>query len=184
MRKVIILSILMLVCKAGQAQFDLSINPISILFSSLDLSGEYGIIEDVGLEASLGYDFGKYDLGDVTVKNNGVGIRLIGKYYFKPRRSISRWNLGPYIKYATWTGSYDDGVDAGNLTNTRFAVGLYTGYKWVSRRNIVFELGFGIGRAFLNKYTTDNDSINLDDVPGFNVDLTGKLGLGYRFGSK
>ncbi len=167
--------------KMSFAQFDLSINPVSILFSNLDVNGEYCIISDFGIEGSLGFDFGRYDIGEVDVKNNGIGFRLIGKYYFNPDENCTRWNIGPYVRYSTRSGTYDNGTEEGKITHNRFAVGLYTGYKWVTRRKVVFELGLGLGRTFVNDYSSDNDSIDLSDVPGANIDVTGKLGLGYRF---
>ncbi|NOT37361.1 MAG: DUF3575 domain-containing protein [Saprospiraceae bacterium] len=182
MKKLTLLIFLCLTARFSFAQLDVSINPISILFESLDLSAEYGIKNDFGIDATLGYDFGKYDVGDVEVKNTGFGLRLIGKYYFKPDDGLDRWSIGPYVRVGTRSGKFDDGVENYSVTNFKFAVGFYTGYKWVSKKNIVFELGFGAGRAFVNKYTSDEDSFDAGDYPGLNFDVTGRLSLGYRFG--
>lgn len=49
MRKLTIFSVFVL-AKSASAQFDLTINPVSLLFSSVDISGEYGIKPSFGLE--------------------------------------------------------------------------------------------------------------------------------------
>lgn len=161
MRKLTIFFLFFVLAKSASAQFDLTINPVSLLFSSVDISGEYGIKPSFGLEGTLGYDYGGYSVGDVDVKNQGIGIRLIGKYYFNPNRNIDKFNIGPYVKFATRKGKYEDGVSTSNITNTRFAVGFYVGYKWVSAGRFVFELGLGAGRAFVNKYSSEDESIEL-----------------------
>ena len=131
-------------------------------------------------------DFDNYSVSDVEYKNTGFGARLIGKYYFNPNKGCDKWNIGPYVKYGQSTGKGTDNVNniSYEVTRTRFAVGFYTGYKWVSRKNIVFEIGFGLGRAFVNKYESDDETLNLDNFPGFNIDATAKLALGYRFGGE
>ena len=113
-----------------------------------------------------------------------VGARLIGKYYFNPSKGCDKWNIGPYVKFQQANGKGTDNSNntSSEVSRTRFAVGFYTGYKWVSRKNIIFELGFGLGRAFVNKYKSDDTSLNLADYPVLNIDATGKLAIGYRFG--
>lgn len=182
MKKLTFLFYFTLFLSAAKAQLDVSINPISILFSSLDLSAEYGLSNDFGLDATLGYDFQRYDVDDIEIKNNGIGLRLIGKYYFNPEDGIDKWSIGPYVRFKTASGTYDDGVENYKVKNTVFAAGLYAGFKWVSRRNIVFELGLGGGRAFVNKFTSDDSSFDSGDFPGLNFDITGRLAVGYRFG--
>ncbi len=166
------------------AQLDISVNPISILFSNFDVALEYRMNEDFGIELTPSIDFDKYSVSDVEYKNTGFGARLIGKYYFNPKKGCDKWNIGPYVKFGQADGK---GTDKANNTSyevsrTRFAVGFYSGYKWVSAKNIVFEMGFGIGRLFVNKYKSDDGTLNLDNFPILNIDLTGKIAIGYRFG--
>ncbi|MEO6693449.1 MAG: DUF3575 domain-containing protein [Saprospiraceae bacterium] len=168
----------------AQAQIDLSINPISLLFKNIDLSADFGLKDDISLDASLGFDFTDYTIDDVTVKNNGIGVRLIGKYYFSPSRGCDRWAIGPYLKYVNRKGTYDDGVDKYVAKYQKFAIGFYTAYKFVSRRNITFEIGLGLGRALLSEYSSDDSSVDFADYPLFNIDVIGRLGIGYRFGGE
>lgn len=164
------------------AQIDISLNPVSILFSSIDASAEFLIKEDIGMEATLSYNFNDFSASNVDYKTNGFGIRAIGKYYFNPDKGCDKWSIGPYMKYAYRSSESMDGSINNTATYKRFAVGFYTGYKWVSRKNIIFELGFGLGRAFLNEWTSNDETLDLGDFPIFNLDGIGRLSIGYRFG--
>lgn len=166
------------------AQVDVQINPIGILFSSINVTAEFGVSDDFGIEGGLDYDFQNFDIDGSEFRNNAVGIRAIGKYYFGPEDGIDRWTIGGYTRFVTGTSSADDAQPGRNeVKNTKFALGFYTGYKWVSKKNIVFELGLGVGRNFVRKFEYDDGTeANTDDIPLLNVDLLGRLSLGYRFG--
>lgn len=167
------------------AQVDVQINPVGILFSSINVTSEFGVSEDFGIEAGVDYDFQNYNFDDFEYRNNAIGLRAIGKYYFGPEDGIDRWAIGGYTRFVTGTASTSDNTTSGRdeVKNTKFAIGFYTGYKWVSRKNVVFELGFGIGRNFVRKYEyNDGSSVNTDDIPLLNIDVLGRLSLGYRFG--
>jgi hypothetical protein len=169
----------------SNAQVDVQINPLALLFGSIDLTAEFPVSQDFGIEGGLDYNFQSFDIDDIEYKNNGVGIRAVGKYYFNPNRGIDRWNIGAYMKFVTGTSSAEDATtaDRDEVKNTRFAVGFYTGYKWVSRKNIIFELGLGLGRNFVSNHEySDGTEVDDDDVPLLNVDILGRLSVGYRFG--
>src|SRR5262245_57323308 len=89
----------------SSAQVDVQINPIAVLFSSVDLTAEFAVSQDFGIEGGLDYNFQNFDIDDIEYKNNGVGIRAIGKYYFSPDKGIDKWNVGAYMKYATGTST-------------------------------------------------------------------------------
>lgn len=186
MKRIVLLFVLGLGFLKSEAQIDVSANPISLLFSNFDVALEYRLKEDFGIELTPSLDFDKYSVNEVEYKNTGFGARLIGKYYFNPNKGCDKWNIGPYIKYGQATGKGTDKSTNSSyeVNRTRFSVGFYTGYKWVSRKNIVFEIGFGIGRAFVNKYESDDSTLDLGDFPVLNIDATGKLALGYRFGGE
>ena len=166
------------------AQVDVQINPIGILFSSINVTAEFGVSDDFGIEGGLDYDFQNFDIDGSEYRNNAVGIRAIGKYYFGPEDGIDRWTIGGYTRFVTGTSSADDAQSGRDeVKNTKFALGFYTGYKWVSKKNIVFELGLGVGRNFVRKFEYDDGTeANTDDIPLLNVDILGRLSLGYRFG--
>lgn len=161
-----------------QAQLDVSVNPLGLLFGSYDVSVEKGISESFGVELTAGFSSQKYELGEEKVSSSGFGARIMGKYYFSPKNGIDRFNVAPYIKIGS--NKFDDGAD--KVTNFRFAAGVYLGYKIVASSNVFFELGFGLGKAFVNSYKVNGEEI-LDggSYPVFNIDATGKLAVGYRF---
>ncbi|MBV6439919.1 MAG: DUF3575 domain-containing protein [Haliscomenobacteraceae bacterium CHB4] len=186
MKKLILPVFLLLACgNRIYAQVDVQINPVGILFSSINVTAELGVSEDFGIEGGLDYDFQNFDIGDFDYRNNAIGFRAIGKYYFRPEDGIDRWTIGAYARYITGTASTsgDAGNDREEVKNTKFAFGFYTGYKWVSQKNVVFELGLGIGRNFVRTYEyEDGSEVDTSDIPLLNIDLLGRLSLGYRFG--
>lgn len=187
MKKCLLLLFLVVAAAAtSNAQVDVQLNPIGILFRSIDLSAEFGVSEDFGIEGALGYDFQNYNFDDIEYRNNAVGFRAIGKYYFKPEDGIDKWNVGGYARFSTGTSSVTEDSNSGrddDVKNTKFAVGFYTGYKWVSRKNVVFELGLGIGRNFVRTFEyEDGTEADTSDIPLLNIDIFGRLSLGYRFG--
>lgn len=171
------LFLLMIATLPTYSQTDISVNPIGLLFKSIDASIEQSLSENFGLEGSANFNFNSYSVLGDDLKSNGFGIRALGKYYFKPERGTDKFHIGPYARVGY--NSIDYSRD--KVSNFRFAIGFYAGYKWVSQKNIIFEIGLGLGRAFLNKYSSDDSSFNINDWPSFALDGTGKLAIGYRF---
>ncbi len=169
----------------SRAQVDVQINPIGLLFSSVDLSAEIPVSPDFGIEGVVGYDFQNFKFDDVKYKNNAFSTRVIGKYYFNPgEASIKGFNVGAYLRYSTGTASVsDEDSNSGDVINTKLGLGVYTGYKWVSKRNVVFELGLGMGRKLIRTYEySDGSSADTSDIPFLNFDIFGRFSIGYRFG--
>lgn len=173
----ILMSFLTILTISAYSQTDVSINPIALLFKSINASAEQSLSENFGLEGSVSFNFPSYDVLGEDLSSRGFGIRALGKYYFKPEKAIDKFHIGPYARLGY--NSIDYSRD--KVSNFRFAIGFYTGYKWVSQKNIIFEIGIGVGRAFINNYSSHDTSITVDDWPGFAVDATGKLAIGYRF---
>ncbi|MBL7826770.1 MAG: hypothetical protein JNJ57_09075 [Saprospiraceae bacterium] len=122
------------------AQTELKLSPIPLLFGYVALSVEQQINPSFGID------------GDLLLLDGAFGANISGKYYFDPELGIDKFHIGGFL------GAYQD---AG------LGIGFLAGYKWVSRKNVVFELGLGVGRGF-----------DLD-VIGY-----GKLHVGYRFNKK
>lgn len=162
------------------AQIDVTVNPIGLLFSNINAGADIGFAEDMSVEPRIGLSFNNYTLGDADFSSTGFAIGAIGKYYFSPDDGCDKWHVGPYLDFGTSTLKADMEAD---VTNTKFGLGLYVGYKWVSAKNIVFDLGFGGGRNFINKFeASDGSETDLGGIPLLNINLTGKLAVGYRFG--
>jgi len=121
---------------------ELKFNPPLALFSFLQLSAEFPIGVDFGIEP------------EIVFGNGGGGILLHGKYYFRPDYG----NDKVYISLITG-GIFADDTNAA-------AFGFGVGYKWIGKRNILFEIGLGVGRG--------TGDLNFG-VP------YGRLMVGYRF---
>lgn len=177
-KSLIILIVLFASFLKMNAQLDVSINPIGILFNNYGITVEKGLSESFGIELTADYSAQKYKLVDESVSSNGFGVRLMGKYYLSPKNGLDRFNIAPYIKIGS--NKFKDNTE--EVSNFRFAGGLYIGYKIVAKSNVLFELGFGFGKAFINKYTVNGEEVvDGGDYPVFNIDATGKLAVGYRF---
>ncbi|MDQ3141201.1 MAG: DUF3575 domain-containing protein [Bacteroidota bacterium] len=184
MKKAIGFTFLMFLAFRSMAQVDVTINPIGLLFGNISAGADIALGTEWSVEPGIQLDFNNYKINDLEYKNSGFGVTGIGKYYFNPEDGADKWNIGVYTQFNSGKWTANDGTTETKVTNNRFSVGFYTGYKWVSRRNIVFELGFGVGRAFVNDYSHEDDNYDFSDFPLFNIDFLGKLAVGYRFGSK
>ena len=183
MKKFIVLSLFCaFICKI-QAQTELKINPLGLLFSSPDLSVEFAVAENIGIEPFIGVSFLKLTVDGDGYKSNGLGYGVNGKYYFNPDKGIDKFYAGIYMRggNSKYTGQGSNSGDS--FSRNYFGVGLSLGYKWVSRQNIVFDLGGGIGRKFLNKYSDASSSnVDISSIPLLNIDAFFRFGVGYRFG--
>lgn len=165
------------------AQVEVKINPVGLLFSRISANIEFIASDDLGIEGSPFIDFGSLDLGDgVDYSTLSFGLMGAGKYYFGPRDGADRFYAGAYVRYKGGKYTIKDGDESDSFTRTRVALGILTGYKWVSQKNVVFEIGFGLGRSIVDNITTsDGFSDNVSDIPIFNIDVVGRLAVGYRF---
>lgn len=164
----------------SNAQVDVTVNPIGLLFGNFNGGADIGLSNDLSVEPRIGLTFGDNTVDGIEFSSFGFSLGALGKYYFNPSDGCDKWHIGPYLDFSNSTLSADN---EDNVTWTRFGVGLYTGYKWVSSRNIVFDLGFGAGRNFVNEFDDGSgDDFDLSEIPFLNINLTGKLAVGYRFG--
>ncbi|GAA5222381.1 DUF3575 domain-containing protein [Membranihabitans marinus] len=169
--------IMLMISLPAFSQLDVSINPIGLLFKSIGVSAEKPVHENIGLEGTLNLNFNKYSVDGEDFNSNGFGLRALGKYYFNPDKGYDKFNAGAYLRMSNNSVKYT----GDKVKNFRLALGIYSGYKWVSKDNIIFELGLGVGRALTNNYKSDDTSFNAAEWPLLNFDITGKLAIGYRF---
>lgn len=148
MKKILVVFIAFLASFNLKSQVEIATNPVLLLFEAGILSVDYNVNDDWGVGA------------DLLFAQGGGWVYLNGKHYFNPRKGNDRFMLGTFTGFV---GEFGD--DMG------FGLGFFGGYKWVSRRNITFELAFGAGRNF-----SDNDFV--DFLP------YGKFNVGYRFREK
>lgn len=105
---------------SSQAQADLQINPISLLFGAFQVSAEFPVSKSGGIEVNM--------IG----ADGGFGIIGIGKYYMNPRYGADRFYIGGF---------------AGTLFEEGAGLGFLAGQKWLSEQGVSFELALGIGRG-------------------------------------
>lgn len=121
------------------AQTEVKISPVPLLFGYAAISVEQQVKSDFGIDV------------DLLLIDEFFGGNLSAKYYFNPERGIDKFHIGAFA-------GLQDGYPG---------IGFLAGYKWLSRKNITFELGLGVGRA------VENGAIGY-----------AKFHLGYRFERK
>lgn len=164
------------------AQTELKINPIGALFSSPDLSAEFGVKDNIGIEPYIGASWYNLTVSDTKFKSTGVGYGLNGKYYFSPDKGIDKFYAGIYLRGGSSTFKSDSTGSNDSFKRNRLGAGLSLGYKWVSRNNVIFEVGGGLGRKIYSKYSNEAGTVNIADIPILNIDGFFKFAIGYRFG--
>ncbi|MBI1224901.1 MAG: DUF3575 domain-containing protein [Bacteroidetes bacterium] len=168
----------------SNAQVDVTVNPIGLLFGDLSVGADFGVTESFSVEGSIGVGGGKTD----GTKYFALPITAVGKYYFNPNNGCDKFYADVFLKFINRSykdNDSNDVFDYAEYTQTRFGLGLGIGYKVASRKGIIFDIGFGVGRAIVDN-TKFKDSSTGDDI---SVDwpeimFQGKLGIGYRFGGK
>jgi hypothetical protein len=168
----------------ASAQVDLKINPIGLLFSNLNVAAEFGVADNIGIEATAGFGWNKFNLDDdaefrSTLIRGGVNAR----YYFNPSKGIDRFYGGIYTRYAGGKLTAEDETTREDATSTRLSVGFIFGYKVVARNeHLLFDFGLGAGRAIISRWEyEDGSEVNTDDIPLLNIDIPFYISVGYRF---
>ena len=146
-RSVFILTFLLSFNFQFNAQTELKMNHIGTLLDFFTVVFEIPVNKNFGLETELIF---------VADENQiGGGAILHGKYYFDPDFSIDRVFIGFY------SGGF-------GTTEVIAGFGFEAGYKWLGKRNVIFELGFGGGRV----------------TSGTSFIPYGRIMFGYRFQKK
>lgn len=174
---------LLCIFNALQAQVDLKLNPIGLLFKNLNATAEFGLTQNIGLEVTGGVGWNKLNLAaDDDYKGSIVRVGANGRYYFNPKNSIDGFYAGIYTRYAG--GAYKFAEERFN--STRLSGGFIFGYKVIAgNEKLLFDFGLGFGRAFIYEFKDPNDSTNtadIDDIPLLNLDIPFYISIGYRIG--
>lgn len=164
----------------AQAQIDVTINPIGALFGNFGVGGDFALTENISVEGVVGFGSRKVD----GTKYSAIPITAFGKYYFNPNNGTDKFYVSVFTRFVNRKVKDNDSNDLINYsdyTQTRFGVGAGAGYKIVSKGGFVFDIGLGIGRAFVNKTKFDDGGSNGLTVDFGELMFAGKLGVGYRF---
>ena len=182
MKKLLTLIVAVLAFSTAWSQTELKINPIGLLFKSPDLSAEFGVADNIGIEPYFGLGWPSIPIDNKTYSGKGIGYGLYGKYYFAPEKGIDKFYAGIYLRGGSTTFKSDSANVTNSVHRNRLGVGLALGYKWVSRNNVVFEIGAGVGRKIFSIYSNEQGSVDISKVPLLNLDGYFKFAVGYRFG--
>jgi hypothetical protein len=164
----------------ASAQVDATINPIGLLFGDFSLGADFGVNESFSVETALG--FGSNDISDVDGTN--ISVNIVPKYYLNPNRGADRFYVDVFLRFVNRNWNYEDNSGFTDVTSTRFGLGFGLGYKVVSARGFVFDIGFGAGRAFVDNNKYEDSTGVREDLDWPLLMIQGKLGVGYRFGGK
>lgn len=180
MKKLLTLIVTVLTLTTAWSQTELKINPIGALFSSPDVSAEFGVADNIGIEPYIGASWYNLTVDNTKYKSKGFGYGVNGKYYFSPEKGIDKFYAGLYLRGGS--SNFKSDSSSANFTRNRLSLGLSLGYKWVSRNNVVFEIGAGVGRKLYSKYSNESGTVDISKIPLLNLDGYFKFAVGYRFG--
>lgn len=191
MKKALLLSLFALLLAPSfvhaQVPIDIKINPIGALFRSPDLSAEFVLTDNIGIEPRLSYSWNTQnflnpvDLTTEEFRATGLGVGVFARYYFNPEDACDKFYTSLYMRYLN--RSFNSTVSDASISQNKFSGGLMLGYKWLSDGGISVDIGFGGGRAFTNNFTGSDgpfEDFDLSTIPLFNLDFVGVLAVGYR----
>ncbi len=172
----------------SNAQIDVTINPIGLLFGDLNVGADFVLSENLSIEGTIGIATGSDDaaFNDAESKYFGLPITVFGKYYFNPNNGADKFYIDAWLRFVSRSYNWE-GNDADlfvDYSQTRVGGGFGIGYKVVSDGGFVFDIGFGAGRAFIDNTSFEDGSGDQFTVDWPDIMFAGKLGVGYRFGGK
>jgi hypothetical protein len=185
-KKLFVLGMFMMAAFYSFSQFELKIDPVSALFGNIPLAAEYIITENIGVEATVGYSFGKDKNFESSTSAQGLVVAGLVKYYFKPDDGGDRFYFFPYVRNANRKFTFTDDIDQTEVEATykAFGVGFGIGYKVVAESGLLFDFGFGVGKNFSGGYTYSDPDYTEEDDFFIPINLMGRISIGYRFGGK
>lgn len=162
-----------------EAQVDVQISPIGLLWGNLGLSADFVLQDNFSVEGQIGVGFGNEDIG---LDYFSLPITAYGKYYFNPEDGADKFYADVFLRFVNRNYSADDdGTNLAEYSQTRVGGGFGIGYKVVGNSGIVFDVGFGVGRAFIDNTSFESDGERVE-VNWPEIMFVGKLAIGYRFG--
>lgn len=182
--KKLVLAITLVTVSFSYAQVDVALNPLGALFGRPEVTGEYIVSDNFGVELGANVAFGKaagVSADGYNPKQSGFGVKAQGKYYFSPDEGGDGWYASLYLRQQTLT--IDDTSDSSyqGFKRSIFAVGLTGGKKWVFDSGIFVESALGLGRPISEKNEWLDEDGGEDFGVKLGVDATFRLAIGYRF---
>ncbi|MCV9385688.1 hypothetical protein [Reichenbachiella ulvae] len=189
---------LFIICFLGlssfcQAQTDVHLNIVNLLFFEASGSIEKGLNKNISVGGFAGYFYGLPHgaEGPFFLSNNGgenkyfhIGPEV--KFYVYPDGSLNRFFVGAYARYTNGKATSPDNY--GGEISSRYnkgSMGLSLGSKWVTKSNIIFGFFGGIDRNFVSNYNNER-YLGTSPADGDDEYFGYRIGahIGYRFGNK
>jgi Protein of unknown function (DUF3575) len=183
MKNLITATALCISALCAQAQTDVKINPIGIVFSSASITAEHALKHNLGIEGTFGGIYQNFKIFNEGYYNYGINGRAQIKYYFDDK---SQRNIDGF-----WSAFYLCGLNkrtngilssSSDVYVSRLGFGFSGGYKYVNKQNILIEFSTGVGSIVMN--TNKNASgVNVpnNSLP-YPIEFFGSFKIGYRFG--
>lgn len=123
-----------------QAQVDVKINPVGILFNNLNAAVEFGIKDNFGIEVTPGFGWNKLNLeNDNDYKGNVLRLGVNGRYYLNPTdKGLNGFYIGAYSCYAGGSYKFESDSETEKFNSTRLSLGFLLGGKIVAKNENLF----------------------------------------------
>ncbi len=149
----------------------LSIEPVFLVLPMAELTAEHMVTPQVSFAATGGIGHAFLPIGNMMYDLGGQGNVYLMRHF-------SGVHLGALIKYM-WGDSggavFPGGPSVMDTSMTEREVGIYAGYKWITRRGFSATIQYGVGR--LDITSTDKNS----DLPRSQIIPIGQATLGWSF---
>ncbi len=184
MKKLIGIFLLGILYFQASAQIvEIKANPVRFFYKEFDISSELLLPYNFAIEGQMNFDREEIDIIEIDGRESthDGGVFSAGaaiKYYLGNKRGWDRFYLGGYGRYRK--GVYEVYKDAVNMDQERVAFGGMAGFKWVTKHNIVFEIGAGLGRTFVEDVYYLDHYYKKPDQPLKGFDGFGTIKVGYR----
>ncbi|MCC6723144.1 MAG: autotransporter domain-containing protein [Saprospiraceae bacterium] len=172
----------------AQLRVDATIAPISLLAADVNVGADFQIKENFSLGVTAMYGTG--DFFGLLDSRTTIPVNVIGKYYFNPKHGADGFYADGFARYAyrNYKLTYKDGTaNEGtkvDFTRQQAGLGFGFGYKVVSAKGFVFDIGTGVGRAVFTEDNVNVDKEDYNDFPKLGKTMGFiRIGVGYRFGS-
>jgi hypothetical protein len=170
---------------------EIKFRPLGLLFKTANLSGEFEVADNIGLEVGAGYNWGfpfgnllrSFNTDGLELKTTGLTVNSNGRYYISPSdKKLDKFYTGAYLKYNSTNLTANDGIDVTTAKTSCLALGFLGGYKIVSKDNMItFDFTMGVGRALFYKLNIDGNNITEEGLSTTPVDGILAFSVGYRF---
>lgn len=168
----------------ASAQVDATISPGGFfLFSNFFLGSDFVLSDNVSLEARIGGGYSRGSVEELDYEELRLPVNMLIKYYFNPERGADKLYVNGFLGFVhnDLRAANDSGFSA--YRETRFGTGIGLGYKLVTEKRFVLDVGINFWRPLIettvSRSNTDGPRVSRPSIVGGR-----RISLGYRFGGK